>query len=94
MPQSIIHAVVLATAIGLVPLSSGAADERDPGATLRSNSALAVGGVDQVAAVTAIIPKRRLGTFARVFECSGSIMHQSVNGEINSPLPSQKKTPT
>jgi hypothetical protein len=76
MPRNISCAAILTTAMCLSAPLSGAADGFVPRAEAG----------EQVVSVAAIVPKSGIGTFARVFDCTGSIMHQSDIGEIDSPL--------
>jgi len=78
MPRKIFHAVIVATATTLASLSSAVAGDQD--ATTRSDTTLRAGSALQVASVAAIVPKNGIGTFARAFDCTGSITQQGAEG--------------
>lgn len=76
MPRKFLCAAILTTVTCLSAPLSGAAN--DIGRNVEAGN--------QALTVAAIVPKSAIGTFARVFDCTGSIMRHGADGEVKSPL--------
>lgn len=86
MSQTTFRTVVLATTFCLATLSTGLADDRAMSQAHQADAAPLGESAKQYAALAAFVPKSGVGTFARAFTCTGTIVHQSFEGALDSPL--------
>ncbi len=86
MPQNLFSATVFATAATLASLFAGVAIAGDPSVTTRPDTTVRSSGGQQVASLAAIVPKNGIGTFAKAFDCTGSITRQGPEGALAAPV--------
>lgn len=77
MPNVMCRTIILAISISVAMLSNGFAGKSVETRGEPKNSQIQL---------AAIIPEKGVGVFDRVFECSGTIMHQSYMGALESPV--------